>query len=171
MALTHEDLVGLLGPGNVVLADSGELRALGVPDDARRVLSEIGMPREAAGDVAAARPRILEIPGDPDGYLLLASRTAQDFALDLRTGEVVRFSRFEPGAYRLMVNSDLTAFVACLAMYAVVLRDIPEDCSDEEAQAWADRLEQSVREIDPVSLAVEDSFYAGVVFEISNNMF
>jgi hypothetical protein len=169
MPMTHDDLVAMLGADNVVRADPDVLRGIDLPPAARAVLSEIGLPL-AVGSYTTTEPRLLEVAGTAAGYCIVGRATVQNFAVDLASGEVRRMRAADPGAYDWFVNSNLESFAACMAAYAVIMRDLPDERDDEESMRWGRRLEDFVRSVDPRSLDVEASYYAGKIWEISGNM-
>lgn len=152
-----------------------------VPDQGRRFLSEVGLPRafpyyfttvadhfqDPAVDVADGQSLIGLHPWRDIELLRLGSNYGQYVCVEAGSGNVVQVPQEVSAATTPgpgFVNSSVEAFVAFLLR--VRLRQLAgglDELSDDELEARSQVFLAALRELDPAALADEESYWSVVV--------
>jgi hypothetical protein len=166
MVITREDLSRLWGESNVVRADPGTLTTMGLPPEANRILTDVGLPRHVERVFAAAAPTTLERPGWPRRYCRIGTEpldwSKAEFFVEIDSNEVLYLVPTREGQDRF-VNSSLALFVESLYLDAVE-RARWSSSDEDEIIRLARGLRQRLERLDPRAFEDPDNYWA-VVFE------
>ena len=167
MRLTHEDLVAVFGEANVVRRDPTELDGLGLSNAARHALTEVGLPGVIGeGAFRSVRPRILESQASGRRYCLVGMSPTRHYAVDLPSEEVFNLAAWDIDDGPSFLNSNVPAFVHCLAEYGRVQNQLTTDRSEDVSAMWAKRLRERLAAIDPRCLTELNAYFASIVDDI-----
>jgi hypothetical protein len=162
MALTHTDLLNLWPESLVTRLDPMSVRSLGLPDDAARVLVEVGLPAYIDHyEFRPVPPRLFTVVDQPGTWCQVGEDEGGDFSVELATGAVWSCVDVLDLLTRF-VNSSLAAFVECLCAAVHVRREFPPP--DRVTESY-EALRQAIRGIDPPALYEHDDDYWSVILE------
>lgn len=152
--LTYGALTELWGVPHVRRLDARAVERLPLPVDAKRVLSELGLPADVpwlgGQSDYGEHPEIhkpIEVPGRTGRWCLLADDYGRNWSVAEGSGEVVLLS-LDPSSPDAFVNSSLRIFVECLYRFELWQRHTRQ-LSELEAGQELVRLWNVLDGIDP----------------------
>ncbi|MFF4338374.1 SUKH-4 family immunity protein [Kitasatospora sp. NPDC001540] len=161
----------LFGAGGIVSVPRSDADANGVPDEAARVLAEVGLPAEVGAVFSLA------VPGRPKAFTLvpvdvgdrtvnvlcLGGPTDSDdmrYCLDLEDGYVILLDLGdEPGAE--IVNTTLAEFVEFLYRFGLRMKHTAGS-TDRQSDDYTEQLRTYLEARDPLAFSEEDNWWSMV---------
>jgi hypothetical protein len=106
------------------------------------------------------------LPGGREVLVIGDDRKALDLCIDVHSGAVIEVNRSDGSVW--LVNSSVRQFVRCLEEFS---RRYPfgESSNDlDNAEAAADELASTIREIDDAAIDTERGYWGSIIFDIGN---
>jgi|tagenome__1003787_1003787.scaffolds.fasta_scaffold20371733_2 hypothetical protein len=166
--MTDPQRVANRWPHELVTASRDDLGMSDLPEDAIRVLSDVGVPRRV--DPIFESTDVRSITSARDGRTLwqFGSDGETALAIDPRSGEVLSTSPklAHPDRH---ANDGVAAFVDCLLEVSET-RDGLVGVRDEEAHAVVVALSERLRRLDASALAQPDNWWATIVEQLNDGL-
>jgi SUKH-4 immunity protein/Xanthomonas XOO_2897-like deaminase len=162
VSVAHEDVAAVWGRSNVVRVPRADLEGLGLPEEAQRVLAEVGLPRKADRMFAYEKPQHMAVAGSSYRYCKIGSDYGNDLCVATDSGAVLSVS---PSGRHLnrFVNSGLENFVRFLCRVKTERRRFA-GLSDSEIDAIIEQLDIELHAYDPDAFGSSDHWWS-VIFE------
>ena len=160
--MIHEDLIAVLGEGNVVRLPAAGAEFSELPADAQRILTEVGLPEEVQSLFAQSGPEWVAGTGGVRKYLKIGTDYGYDIGIVADSGEVLSLS--SSGHYpSRFINSSLEYFVEFLCRVVAARRRF-RSLDFEEARPLVASLEAELRARDPRAFSDREHWWS-VIFE------
>jgi len=161
--VTYADLVAVWGEGNVVRLPVDGTGDAELPADARRILTEVGLPEEVESLFAQSGPEWVAGTGGVRKYLKIGTDYGYDIGIVADSGEVLSLS--SSGHYpSRFVNSRLEYFVEFLCRVVAARRRFRGLDFENEIRPQVVSLEAELRARDPRAFSNPDHWWS-VIFE------
>jgi len=159
----HEDLIAVLGEGNVVRLPAAGAEFSELPADAQRILTEVGLPEEVQSLFAQSGPEWVAGTGGVRKYLKIGTDYGYDIGIVADSGEVLSLS--SSGHYpSRFVNSRLEYFVEFLCRVVAARQRFRGLAFETEIHPQVVSLEAELRARDPRAFSDPDHWWS-VIFE------
>ncbi|WP_197087846.1 SUKH-4 family immunity protein [Micromonospora sp. HK10] len=166
MTVTHADLLALWSETHVRLLDREAVDGLGLPDDAVRVLVDVGLPVHVGHYGFEPVPPRLFTPASGTGtWCQIGRDEGGDFSLDLAT-EALWSCVDTPELPTRFVNTTVSAFVELLCSAVRGRRDHAGDVS-----ANYDALHTAVSKVDPRALDDDENYWSVILEQMEIGLF
>ena len=170
----YVDLVDVFGEANVVRAAPGELEKLGLPPDAVRTLTEVGLPRQIGRAKFIAVPpdfvpaEVVEAAGLAGRFCQFGLDAGTHLCIDLDNGQVWSLPKLGAPFPAAFVNSTLGQFVECqIRLYILESSEPPGYREDHDVnRAFAEFVAAQMRAIDDLALDHPRSVWPEILEEI-----
>lgn len=162
MPVTYADLVAVWGESSVVRLPAISQEFAQLPDGAQRVLTEVGLPKEADFQFTRSDPEWVAAADGMHKYCKIGSDYGTDICIVVDSGIV--FSLSPSGRYSTrFVNSGLEYFVEFLCRVTAVRRSYL-GLDDKEVDVLVEGLETELRARDPRAFSTRKRWWS-VIFE------
>jgi hypothetical protein len=149
-SVKHKDLVEIWGEGDIFVASPEAIEAIPLPESARRILVEVGLPKtfdqQYAGNIFESVSPVL-MSGSTTALCRIGVASGAVICVNLDSGDVIALSCSQNGR-DYFINSTIELFVYFLCKFAI-LRKSYVDSSDSEIKARAEAAEGGLRLQDP----------------------
>ncbi len=162
--MTDEQLGFWDEEGGLVLWPPDLLADADLPEDAKKYLSQVGLPCESEPVRFELTFMEMQLLVSHPGYLVIGY--VEDFPICLKwgTGQVFCFEEVKKAIF---VNTNLRRFAACTRLYERYRLE-SRDLDDEAAKLVVAKTEQAMRDVDPSALLDENSWWSVIIEQMYN---